>query len=94
MGAVLLLLGLLRLKLGELFGVELDDDDVDSAGGLLTKALGRLPERGASAVVSGISLRAERVEGRRKLLRTLIAQRDATLDPPVPPTPEKSERSR
>ncbi len=81
-------------ELGELFGVELDDDDVDSAGGLLTKALGRLPERGASAVVSGISLRAERVEGRRKLLRTLIAQRDATLDPPVPPTPEKSERSR
>lgn len=81
-------------ELGELFGVELDDDDVDSAGGLLTKALGRLPERGASAVVSGISLRAERVEGRRKLLRTLIAQRDATLDQPVTDTSEKSERSR
>nr|WP_294181413.1 hemolysin family protein [uncultured Schumannella sp.] len=81
-------------ELGELFGVELDDDDVDSVGGLLTKALGRLPERGASAVVSGISLRAERVEGRRKLLRTLIAQRDATLDPPTTPAPEKSERSR
>ena len=32
-------------ELGDLFGIELDDDDVDSVGGLLTKALGRLPGR-------------------------------------------------
>jgi CBS domain containing-hemolysin-like protein len=66
-------------ELGELFGIELDDDDVDSAGGLLTKAIGRLPDAGSRAVVSGLVLRAERVEGRRKLLRTLIVERDESL---------------
>jgi CBS domain containing-hemolysin-like protein len=66
-------------ELGDLFGIELDDDDVDSAGGLLIKAVGRLPESGSRAVVSGLVLRAERVEGRRKLLRTLIVERDQAL---------------
>ena len=66
-------------ELGDLFGIELDDDDVDSAGGLLIKAVGRLPDVGSRAVVSGLILRAERVEGRRKLLRTLIVERDASL---------------
>ncbi|HEX7835166.1 MAG TPA: hemolysin family protein [Pseudolysinimonas sp.] len=66
-------------ELGDLFGIDLDDDDVDSAGGLLTKAIGRLPEAGSRAVVSGLVLRAERVEGRRKLLRTLIVERDQAL---------------
>jgi CBS domain containing-hemolysin-like protein len=66
-------------ELGDLFGIELDDDDVDSAGGLLIKAVGRLPDTGSRAVVSGLVLRAERVEGRRKLLRTLIVERDAAL---------------
>ena len=66
-------------ELGDLFGIELDDDDVDSAGGLLTKALGRLPEAGSTASVSGLRLRAERVEGRRRLLRTLIVEAEASL---------------
>ena len=35
-------------ELGDLFGLELDDDDVDSVGGLLTKALGRLPDAGST----------------------------------------------
>src|SRR5690606_22128335 len=30
-------------ELGDLFGLELEDDEVDSVGGLLTKAVGRLP---------------------------------------------------
>ncbi|MEO8095778.1 MAG: hemolysin family protein [Pseudolysinimonas sp.] len=66
-------------ELGDLFGIELDDEDVDSAGGLLIKAVGRLPVAGSRAVVSGLLLRAERVEGRRKLLRTLIVERDQSL---------------
>jgi CBS domain containing-hemolysin-like protein len=66
-------------ELGDLFGIELDDDDVDSAGGLLIKAVGRLPDAGSTAVVSGLVLRAERVEGRRKLLRTLIVERSQAL---------------
>jgi CBS domain containing-hemolysin-like protein len=66
-------------ELGDLFGIELDDDEVDSAGGLLTKTLGRLPETGSAVEVSGLKLRAERVEGRRKLLRTIVVEADQTL---------------
>lgn len=66
-------------ELGDLFGIQLDDDDVDSVGGLLTKALGRLPVAGSSAAVSGLVLTAERTEGRRKRLRTVLVERDAAL---------------
>lgn len=66
-------------ELGDLFGIELDDDEVDSAGGLLTKTLGRLPEAGSAVQVSGLKLRAERVEGRRKLLRTIVVEGDSDL---------------
>lgn len=66
-------------ELGDLFGLELEDDDVDTAGGLLTKALGRLPEAGSTVEVSGLRLRAERVEGRRKILRTLVVEADQAL---------------
>jgi CBS domain containing-hemolysin-like protein len=59
-------------ELGDLFGIELDDDDVDSVGGLLGKALGRLPVAGASAVVSGLRLTADRTE-RRRLLTVVVA---------------------
>jgi CBS domain containing-hemolysin-like protein len=66
-------------ELGDLFGIDLEDDDVDSAGGLLTKALGRLPISGSSATVSGLILKAERTEGRRKHIATLLVQRDQAL---------------
>jgi CBS domain containing-hemolysin-like protein len=66
-------------ELGDLFGIELDDDDVDSAGGLLTKVLGRLPEAGSTVQTSGLRLRAELVEGRRKLLRTIVVEADQAL---------------
>lgn len=66
-------------ELGDLFGIELDDDDVDSVGGLLTKTLGRLPGPGAVVTVSGLVLTAERTEGRRKHLSTVVVERDAAL---------------
>ena len=65
--------------LGDLFGLDLDDEDVDSVGGLLTKAVGRLPVAGSTATVSGLVLRAERTEGRRKQLVTVIVERDQSL---------------
>lgn len=67
-------------ELGDLFGIELDDDDVDSVGGLLTKALGRLPERGSQATVSGLVLTADRTEGRRRNLQTVLVRRDPALE--------------
>jgi CBS domain containing-hemolysin-like protein len=66
-------------ELGDLFGIELDDDDVDSVGGLLTKTLGRLPERGSVAQVSGLVLTADRIEGRRKRISTVLVERSAAL---------------
>jgi CBS domain containing-hemolysin-like protein len=66
-------------ELGDLFGIELDDDDVDSVGGLLAKALGRLPVTGSAATISGLVLTAERTEGRRKHLTTVLVERDASL---------------
>ena len=66
-------------ELGELFHIELEDDDVDSVGGLLTKALGRLPLPGSVATYSGLILTAERTEGRRKRLSTVLVERDQAL---------------
>ncbi|KQR68425.1 HCC family HlyC/CorC transporter [Arthrobacter sp. Leaf337] len=59
--------------LGELFDVELDDDEVDTVGGLLAKALGRVPIVGSTVEVDGISLRADRLEGRRNRVSHIIA---------------------
>jgi CBS domain containing-hemolysin-like protein len=59
--------------LGELFDIELDDDEVDTVGGLLAKALGRVPIVGSSVEVDGVSLRAERLEGRRNRVSHIIA---------------------
>ena len=66
-------------ELGALFGIDLDDDDVDSVGGLLTKHLGRLPQSGSVATASGLVLTAERTEGRRKRLITVLVERDQSL---------------
>jgi CBS domain containing-hemolysin-like protein len=59
--------------LGELFDLELDDDEVDTVGGLLAKALGRVPIVGSTVEVDGVSLRAERLEGRRNRVSHIIA---------------------
>ena len=48
-------------------------------GGLLTKVLGRLPVAGSSAAYSGLILAADRTEGRRKRLTTVIVERDQAL---------------
>ncbi|HEY4270202.1 MAG TPA: hemolysin family protein [Galbitalea sp.] len=66
-------------ELGDLFGIELEDDEVDSVGGLLTKAVGRLPVAGSTASVSGLHLTAERTEGRRKRISTVLVERDQAL---------------
>jgi CBS domain containing-hemolysin-like protein len=66
-------------ELGELFDLELDDDDVDSVGGLLAKALGRLPVAGSVARTSGLILTAERTEGRRKRISTVLVEADKAL---------------
>jgi CBS domain containing-hemolysin-like protein len=64
-----------RDELGELFGLEVDDEDVDTAGGLLAKALGKVPLPGSAGEIHGLHLVAERVEGRRRSLATVLVRR-------------------
>ena len=66
-------------ELGELFELDLEDEDVDSVGGLLTKELGKLPKRGDRVTVSGLSLTADRIEARRKHLVTVLVSKDSNL---------------
>jgi CBS domain containing-hemolysin-like protein len=62
------------IDLGETFGLELEDEDVDSVGGIVAKELGRLPKRGDSVEFAGLRFTAERIEGRRKRLVTVIVE--------------------
>ncbi|UTT62498.1 hemolysin family protein [Microcella humidisoli] len=66
-------------ELGDLFGIELDDDEVDSVGGLLAKHLGRLPVAGSTVTIDGLHLTAERTEGRRKRVVTVLVEADQAL---------------
>ena len=51
--------------LGEIFGIDLDDEDVDTVGGLLAKHLGKVPIVGSEVTVEGITIRAIGSSGRR-----------------------------
>ena len=66
--------------LGELFDVELEDDEVDTVGGLLAKALGRVPIVGSEVTVEGITLHAERLEGRRNRVSHVLAWKAAPAE--------------
>jgi CBS domain containing-hemolysin-like protein len=61
--------------LAELFGVTIDEDDVDTVGGLLTKVIGRVPIVGSSGSVAGLELTAERMAGRRHRVASVIVHR-------------------
>lgn len=62
-------------EVGDLFDLELDDDDIDSVGGLLAKATGRVPIPGSQAIALGLELEGERTAGRRKRLSTVLVRR-------------------
>ena len=65
--------------LGDLFDVDIDEEEVDTVGGLLAKAIGRVPIPGSHAPVAGLSLTAEKMAGRRHRIATVIVRR---LEPP------------
>ncbi|GAA5032141.1 hemolysin family protein [Microbacterium fluvii] len=62
-------------EVGDLFGMELDDDEVDSIGGLLGKALGRVPQPGATAEYAGLVLTGGTSRGRGRGLATVFVER-------------------
>jgi CBS domain containing-hemolysin-like protein len=59
-------------ELGELFGATIDDEDVETVAGLLTKALGRVPLEGSEATTHGLRLVAAGTQGRRKRLAWIM----------------------
>ncbi|WP_129840100.1 hemolysin family protein [Streptomyces sp. RFCAC02] len=89
--------------LGELYGLLLEDEDVETVGGLLAKALGRVPIPGASAVVevtseqaaphhqgpvpAALRLTAESTAGRRNRI-------DRVLVEPLAPEPASAATER
>ena len=62
--------------LEDLFEVHIDEDDVDTVFGLLTKLLGNVPIVGSSAVTRGLKLTAVDSAGRRKKVSTIVVERD------------------
>jgi CBS domain containing-hemolysin-like protein len=66
-------------ELAERMDVDLDDDDVDTVGGLLAKHLGRVPIPGAQVSVGGLQLTAEGTLGRRNRLGTVVVRRIENL---------------
>lgn len=61
--------------LGELFGTPIEDDDVDSVGGLLAKYLGKVPIPGSHIEVDGLRFEAESPAGRRNRVGTVVVSR-------------------
>jgi CBS domain containing-hemolysin-like protein len=62
-------------ELGELFGLKLDDDDVETVGGLMAKQLNKIPIAGSVVKYDGLELVAERSAGRRNRIGTVIVTR-------------------
>ncbi|WP_248242330.1 hemolysin family protein [Microbacterium kunmingense] len=60
---------------GDLFGIELEDEDVDSIGGLLGKALGQVPQPGATAEYLGLVMTGGTSRGRGRGLATVFVER-------------------
>jgi CBS domain containing-hemolysin-like protein len=61
-------------ELGELFHRDLEDEDVETVGGLLGKRLGKVPIPGATVRIDGLTITAESTEGRRRRIGTVLVQ--------------------
>ena len=71
-------------QLEELFEVSLHDDEVDTVGGLLAKAAGHVPISGTHVKIGGLDMVAERFEGRRKQVSSVLVK---ALEQPVTESP-------
>jgi len=62
-------------ELGELFGVTIEAEDVETVGGLLAHALGRVPIAGSEGAAGGLRLTAENLSGRRNQIGSVLVER-------------------
>ena len=72
--------------LDELFGIDVEDDDVDSVLGLMAKHLGKVPIPGSSVQAHGLRFEAEQATGRRNRIETVLVS--AVPRPEEEPTDE------
>jgi CBS domain containing-hemolysin-like protein len=61
--------------LDELFGFDVEEDDVDSVGGLMAKHLGRVPIPGSHVEAHGLRFIAEAATGRRNKIESVLVSR-------------------
>jgi CBS domain containing-hemolysin-like protein len=61
--------------LDELFGFDVEEEDVDSVGGLMAKHLGRVPIPGSHVEAHGLRFEAEAASGRRNKIGTVLISR-------------------
>ena len=61
-------------ELSELMDVELDDEDVETAAGLMAKALNQVVTPGATIVWQGLEFTADEATGRRHQIVTLVVR--------------------
>jgi CBS domain containing-hemolysin-like protein len=61
--------------LDELFGFDVEEEDVDSVGGLMAKHLGRVPIPGSHVEAHGLRFEAEGASGRRNKIGTILITR-------------------
>jgi CBS domain containing-hemolysin-like protein len=69
--------------LDEIVGVAIEDDEVDSVGGLMAKYLGKVPIPGSTVEVEGLRFTAEEAKGRRNRVGTVLIA--PVVKPEVPP---------
>lgn len=66
--------------LDELFGFDVEEEDVDSVGGLMAKHLGRVPIPGSVVEAHDLRFEAEQATGRRNRIGTVLISRVVTDD--------------
>ena len=76
-------------ELAEIFGVTIQAEDVETVGGLLAHALGRVPIAGSEGTIGGLRLTAENLSGRRNRIGTVLVERV----PAAAETEDEAERS-
>lgn len=71
--------GLGAAEVGELFGIDIDDEDVDSVGGLMSKYLGHMPQPGEQVEAEGLVLTGGTSRGRGRGIATAFVDRTDAL---------------
>jgi CBS domain containing-hemolysin-like protein len=68
--------------LEQICGIAIDDDDVDTVGGLMAKHLGRVPIPGSAVETHGLRFEAESTSGRRNRIGTILISRVDPVEEP------------